>query len=106
MEHTEQTAQRDYEKLTNDLAVQQAESQKALNDAVATKADAESAEQTYQTQYDAQEMDRVDNEKTTADLHAQCDFILQNFEERRANRETEIGGLEKAKSILAGAKFE
>merc|ERR1719220_3399069 len=79
MEHAEQTAQRDYEKLSNDLAIQQAESQKALNAAVATKADAEANEQTFQTQYDAQEMDRVANVKTTADLHAQCDFILNNF---------------------------
>lgn len=106
MEHAEQTAQRDYEKLTNDLAVQQAESKKSLNDAVSTKADAESSEQTYQTQYDAQEQDKVDNEKTTADLHAQCDFILETFEERRAARDTEVEGLTKAKSVLSGAKFD
>lgn len=46
------------------------------------------------------------NVKTTADLHAKCDFILNAFEERKAARENEIAGLGKAKAILSGANFE
>ena len=41
-----------------------------------------------------------------ADLHASCDFILKAFEERKAARENEIAGLDKAKAVLSGAKFD
>jgi len=106
MEHDEKTAQADYEKLQYDLAQQIAESTKAKNDAAASKANAEADLQTAESTKSMKEEELADVVKTIADLHAQCDFIIAAFEERKAARENEIHGLGKAKAILAGANFE
>lgn len=106
MEHAEQTAQRDYEKLSQDLATQVAESSKAKNAAAKTKADTESEKQTLESTLDMKSEEAADIQKTIADLHAKCDFILSAFEERKAARENEIAGLQKAKAVLSGAKFD
>lgn len=106
MEHTEQTAQSDYEKLSQDLASQVAESSKAKNEATATKAETESQKQTLESTLEMKSEEEADIHQTIADLHAKCDFILKAFEERKAARENEIAGLQKAKAVLSGAKFD
>jgi len=106
MEHEETVAQKDYEKLSEDLARQVAESTKASSDAAASKAAAEEAKLTAESTLDMKNTDMSDLKQTVADLHAKCDFILQAFEERKAARENEVAGLTKAKAILSGAKFD
>lgn len=106
MEHAEQTAQRDYEKLSIDLATQVAESSKGKNEAQQTKADTEVEKQTLESTLDMKNEEQADIVKTIADLHAKCDFILSAFEERKASRENEVAGLQKAKAVLSGAKFD
>ena len=41
-----------------------------------------------------------------AQLHAQCDFLVQNFDLRKEARTEESDALKQAKAILSGAKFE
>lgn len=106
MESDEQRAQSDYEHLSSDLSKQVASSQKALNEATASKAKAEDDKQTAESELDMTEEELAGINQTIVDLHAKCDFILANFEERKAARETEVSGLGKAKAILAGAKFD
>merc|ERR1712194_239637 len=106
MSAAENVAQRDYEKLSQDLATQVVTSSKALNQANKSKADAESEKQTVESTLSMKEDELQDIVKTTADLHAKCDFLLANFDERAMARENEIAGLGKAKAILAGANFE
>jgi chromosome segregation ATPase len=106
MEHAETVAQKDYEKLSEDLARQTAESTKAQSDAEAAKASAEEAKLTAESTLDMKNTDLTDLKQTVADLHAKCDFILEAFEERKAARENEVAGLTKAKAILSGAKFD
>lgn len=106
LEHAEQTAQRDYEKLSTDLATQVAESNKAKNEATSTKADTETEKQTLESTLSMKTEEEADIHQTIADLHAKCDFILKAFEERKAARENEISGLQKAKAVLSGAKFD
>lgn len=106
LEHAETVAQKDYEKLSTDLAAQVADSTKAQNDAAASKAAAEEAKLTAESTLEMKNEDLAAVTQTIADLHAKCDFILQAFEERKAARENEIAGLTKAKAILAGAKFD
>ena len=43
---------------------------------------------------------------TGADLHANCDFVLKNFEIRQTARDEEVEALQQAKAILSGAKFD
>jgi len=106
LEKDEAVAQSEYEKLSQDLANQVAESTTAGNDASATKAKAEEDKQTAESTLSMKEEELADVKQTIADLHASCDFILGAFEERKAARENEIAGLGKAKAILAGAKFD
>lgn len=106
LEHAETVAQKDYEKLSADLAKQVAESTTAQNDATASKAAAEDEKLTAESTLDMKNEDLTANTKTTADLHAKCDFIMGAYEERKAARENEVAGLSKAKAILAGAKFD
>jgi len=44
------------------------------------------------------------NEKLAA-LHEQCDFLLDNYEERKKARAQEMEGLSKSKAVLQGAKL-
>lgn len=106
MEHAEQTSQSDYEKLSADLSTQVADANKAKNQASKTLADAESNKQTLESTLDMKSEEAADIEKTIADLHSKCDFILKAFDERKTARENEIAGLIKAKAVLLGAKFD
>ena len=38
-------------------------------------------------------------------LHANCDFIIENYDLRKAARENELTSLANAKSVLSGANF-
>merc|ERR1719331_1047797 len=49
------------------------------------------------------ELEGLSNE--AADLHAECDFVLKNFEIRQTARASEIEALKQVKQILSGAKF-
>jgi len=42
---------------------------------------------------------------TMADVKPNCDFYIQNFEARSANRATELAGLKQAKAILEGSQI-
>merc|ERR1711972_1153333 len=41
--------------------------------------------------------------KYDVDLHAECDYLLKNFEVRQTGRGQEIEALQQAKQILSGA---
>lgn len=106
LEHDEKTAQENYEKLSSDLASQVAEATSTFNQAKESKAAAEDTKQTAESTLSMKEEEHADVVQTLKDLHAQCDFIIGAFEERKAARENEIAGLGKAKAILSGAKFD
>merc|ERR1719440_1188997 len=42
---------------------------------------------------------------TITDLHASCDFIMQNYDMRKEARANEIDSLKNAKAVLSGAKM-
>ena len=44
--------------------------------------------------------------QTMAQIHADCDFLIENYDLRKAARSNEIEGLANAKSVLSGANFE
>jgi hypothetical protein len=50
--------------------------------------------------------DLQDEKDYKAEIKPDCDFMLDNFEERAKRREAEMNGLTQAKSYLAGAKPE
>merc|ERR1719486_155223 len=42
---------------------------------------------------------------TITDLHASCDFIMQNYDMRKEARANEVDSLKNAKAVLSGAKM-
>eukprot|EP00747_Dinoflagellata_sp_TGD_P127225 gnl/TRDRNA2_/TRDRNA2_174379_c6_seq1.p1 gnl/TRDRNA2_/TRDRNA2_174379_c6~~gnl/TRDRNA2_/TRDRNA2_174379_c6_seq1.p1 ORF type:complete len:154 (-),score=53.34 gnl/TRDRNA2_/TRDRNA2_174379_c6_seq1:204-596(-) len=44
-------------------------------------------------------------EESLAGTHAECDWLVQNYESRKAAREGEVESLKKAKAVLSGADY-
>jgi septal ring factor EnvC (AmiA/AmiB activator) len=105
-QHEEKTAQRDYETLLADAAKQRAAAEQAVAESQGAIAEAEENKNTATTDKQNNEATLAELEQTKENLHKECDFILEHFEERREARTTEIDGLTTAKSVLSGAAFE
>jgi len=105
-EHGEKTAQRDYEGLVADAAKQRAECEQTVADSQGAIAEAEESRNAASTDQTSQETHLAELVQTNENLHKECDFILEHFEERREARTTEIDGLTTAKSVLSGADFQ
>jgi len=80
-----------------------------LQEEVVTKTKNKSEAETEKIQTEGDLNDAVDElerlSKYTADMHAECDYLLKNFDIRQAGRGQEIEALQQAKQILSGADF-
>jgi len=104
-EYEEKTAQSDYGKLMTESEETRAANSKGITTKKASKAELEGKlEMEKGTLADTNE-DLSLISTTLGDLHAQCDFLLQNFDLRKEARTNEIEGLKNAKAILSGANF-
>merc|ERR1719248_462100 len=92
--HAEETAQKDYERLMST-------SQKSREQMAKSITEKESA--------DAEYMEKIENAKTDAlqklhefiaGLHADCDFLVENYDVRKEARTNEVEGLKNAKAVL------
>merc|ERR1719389_1356358 len=105
MEYEEKTAQSDYAELMADSQVTRAGDTKALTGKKTTKAETENVLMTTKEIRSATATDLKQVQTVIADLHAACDFIMQNFDLRKEARTNEIEGLKNAKAVLSGASF-
>merc|ERR1712242_352806 len=87
----EKDAQADYEQLMKDSAEKRTVDSKSLTEKGSAKAD------------EAKELMATD--KYISSLHAECDWLLQYFDARKAARAGEVDSLGKAKAVLSGADF-
>jgi hypothetical protein len=104
-EFEEKDAQEDYETFTKDASEKRIADSKSVADKSAAKAESEVA-------MDKATKDRATKMKealATVDwiggLHKECDWLLQNYDARKAAREGETDALKKAKAVLSGADF-
>merc|ERR1719379_1251284 len=105
MEYEEKTAQKDYAELMSDSQETRAGDSKALTGKTSTKAEVEAELMTTKEIRSATSTDLKQVATVIQDLHAACDFIMQNFDLRKEARTNEIEGLKNAKAVLAGANF-
>merc|ERR1719214_426992 len=105
MEYEEKTAQKDYAELMADSQETRAGDSKALTGKTSTKAETEAVLMTTKEIRSATATDLKQVATVIADLHAACDFIMQNFDLRKEARTSEIEGLKNAKAVLSGASF-
>merc|ERR1740121_2622820 len=101
----EKVSQEDYEKTMADSAEERAQDAKSLNDREAAKADLESSLEGSVDEQTATSKEHMATMKYIAELHAECDWLLQYFDVRKQARADEIDSLGKAKAVLSGADY-
>merc|ERR1719420_2296995 len=104
-EYEEKTAADDYAKLMGESESTRAANSKGITTKAAAKATLEGKLEAEKGMLADTDEDLSLISSTLSDLHAQCDFLLQNYDLRKEARTNEIESLKNAKAILSGANF-
>merc|ERR1719197_2262642 len=104
--HEEETAQKDYERLMSSSQETRAKNVESITTKEAAKADLDTKIEATKEKKVNQETTLDNVKQLLLDLHSKCDFIIENFDMRKAARVNEQEGLANAKSVLSGANFE
>merc|ERR1719313_1618877 len=101
----EKNAQKEYEDAMDDAAKKRAADVKAMAAKEKAKADAEEIKTADAATKKVETKEMMATEAYKADLHAECDWLMQNFDLRKQARADEADNLKQAKAILSGADF-
>merc|ERR1719258_1012363 len=100
-ENEEKTSQKDYERLMADSQVTRHQNAASITDKEAAKADMDTAIEETKAKLDSQQASLADIKQYILQLHASCDFIIENYDLRKAARENELTSLANAKAVLS-----
>jgi hypothetical protein len=103
--HDEETSQKDYERLMSDSQASRAQNVESITDKEGAKADMDVRVEQTKQQKASQETELGNVKQYIVQLHASCDFLVENFDLRKAARTNELESLANAKSVLSGADF-
>jgi chromosome segregation ATPase len=103
--HEEETAQKDYERLMSDSQASRADKADSITSKEKAKADLDVSTENAKEQKTSQEAELMNVNQYIAQLHSTCDFLVQNYDLRKAARSNEIESLKNAKAVLSGADF-
>jgi len=101
----EKEAQKDYETMMEESSAKRAADSKSLTQKEGSKASTEGELEAEQDKKKATVMDLMATEKYIGTLHGECDWILSNYDARKAARTSESEALVQAKAVLNGADF-
>jgi hypothetical protein len=101
----EEDAQQGYEKLSLDAAEKRAATSNRLSENEGALADAQGELLDLQNEKINEVKFQEEKHQTEMLLHAECDWLVENFATRQKGFEEEIEALEHAKAILNGADF-
>eukprot|EP00933_Yihiella_yeosuensis_P078473 TRINITY_DN899_c0_g1_i1.p1 TRINITY_DN899_c0_g1~~TRINITY_DN899_c0_g1_i1.p1 ORF type:complete len:706 (-),score=270.39 TRINITY_DN899_c0_g1_i1:63-2180(-) len=101
----EQNAQKEYEETVADAKEKRASDLKSAAAKEQSKTDIMADFTADKEDNKAQKTELKDAEKYLSDLHAECDWLLQNFDFRKEGRIEETESMKRAKAVLAGADF-
>mmetsp|Transcript_109177 Transcript_109177/g.198932 ORF Transcript_109177/g.198932 Transcript_109177/m.198932 type:complete len:734 (+) Transcript_109177:108-2309(+) len=101
----ETEAQADYETTMAESAAKRATDANSLASKEAAKAATESDLLKHEDEKTATTGTLMATEEVIAGLHSECDWLLQNFETRKAARVGEVESLKNAKAVLSGADY-
>merc|ERR1719199_940068 len=104
-EMDEKNAQEDYEELMAESASKRAADSKTITEKETQKAGLEGELGTAEKDKKATSTDLMALGEYVAQLHGNCDFLLENFEVRKEARSGEIDAIGKAKAVLSGADY-
>merc|ERR1719171_2871940 len=105
MELEEKDAQEEYEQFMTDAADKRAADTLSIQEKEAAKAGLEDTIVKSTDKKAAEEDELMATKQYIAELHADCDWLLENFEARKEARAGEIEALKKAKAVLSGADY-
>merc|ERR1719271_1227366 len=105
-ENEEKTAQKDYERLMTESQESRATMVQSVTTKEVAKADLDTKIEATKEKKSSEEAQLDSLKQTIAQLHADCDFLVENYDLRKTARENEVEGLKNAKSVLSGANFE
>merc|ERR1719446_233668 len=103
--HEEETAQKDYERLMSDSQSSRADKADSITSKEAAKADLDVNTENAKEKLTSQQAELMNTDQYIATLHGECDFIVGNYDLRKAPSENEVESLKNAKSVLSGADF-
>jgi len=101
----EKENQSEYETLISDSASKRAGDSKSIEDKESAKADMEATLIKTGEEKNSKTKEAMNTHQFLADVHADCDWLLTNFESRKQARAGEIDALAKGKAVLSGADF-
>jgi hypothetical protein len=101
----EKDAQAEYEEFMKDSAEKRSMDAKSIETKEGTKADLESKLLKLEKEKKSTLKEAMATGESLADLHADCDWLLTNFETRKEARAGEVDALFKAKAVLSGADY-
>merc|ERR1719230_9703 len=105
VEVEEKEGQKEYEQFMADSAEKRALDAKSIEDKEGAKADLEAKLLKDAESKTATMKEAMATHEFLADTHADCDWLLNNFEARKQARAGEIDALTKGKAVLSGADF-
>jgi len=105
VEVEEKEGQKEYEQFMADSAEKRALDAKSIEDKEGVKADLEAKLLKDEESKKATMNEAMATHQYLADVHADCDWLLTNFETRKSARSGEIDALTKAKAVLSGADY-
>merc|ERR1719262_236815 len=105
LEMEEKNSQEEYVSLMADAAEKRATDSKAITSKDEAKAELEDETQKAKDEKAATDSELTSSETYLRELHEECDFLVEHYEERKEARANEIDGLGKAKAVLSGAGF-
>merc|ERR1711904_28522 len=98
-------AQKEYEAFMSDASEKRAQDSKAITDKEGAKAETETEVESNKESKQSKTIEAMETAKYISGLHEECDWLLKNYEARKAARTGEIDALGKAKAVLNGADF-
>merc|ERR1719393_559321 len=105
MTFEEKDAQSEYEKMLTDAADKRAADTKSIKEKEEAKAGLEDDIVKTKDTKAAEEAELMATKQYISELHADCDWLIENFQTRKEARANEIEALKKAKAVLSGADY-
>lgn len=101
----ETDAQKEYEAFIKDSADKRADDAKSISDKEGVKVELEGNLLKLKQEKKGKAMESMAKFETMQNLHGECDWLISNYETRKAARASEVESLTSAKAVLSGADY-
>jgi len=102
---SEKDAQKDYETMLASAKEKRAADSKSASSKESEKADLEEELQSHKDAKSASTKELMATSEYISGLHAECDWLVENYDARKGARAGEVESLKNAKAVLAGADY-